>query len=354
MRPRIAARGVILAVGLALLAGPGAGAAGAATTVGQLFLPNATNCMPKTFIQTGVQGGNPYRVPSAGVITSWSFEHNNAIVPGLKLKVARPANVLLGDPSTQVGLMIVGESLAGAQTPDAVNTYPTRISVQAGDLLGIYAGGGGCGLTPSEGGDTYATNSSDEPLNGTDVYTKNVNGRFPVAASVEPDADQDGFGDQTQDGCPANHDIQGPCPVAPDTIAPSIPSLALGSKTFRAAAKGGSVARKARPVGTKVSYKLSEAASAKFTVERALKGRKKGKKCVAPNSHNRHAKRCARYRRLKGSFTRASTAGANSFRFTGRLRGKKLSPGRYRLVMVATDAAGNKSKPKRAFRIVRR
>jgi len=59
--------------------------------------------------------------------------------------------------------------------------------------------------------------------------------------------------------------------------------------------------------------------------------------------------------RLKGSFSRASTAGLNSFRFTGRLRGKKLRPGRYRLVMVATDAAKNKSKPRRAkFRVVLR
>ena len=142
---------------------------------------------------------------------------------------------------------------------------------------------------------------------------------------------------------------------APDIVKPKVLKLAFASKTFRAAAKGGSVARKARPVGTKVSYRLSEAASARFTVERAVKGRRKGKKCVAPNSHNRHAKRCTRYKRLKGSFTLSGTAGPNSFRFTGRLRGKKLSPGRYRLVMVATDAAGNKSKPKRAgFRIVRR
>ncbi len=103
-----------------------------------------------------------------------------------------------------------------------------------------------------------------------------------------------------------------------------------------------------------MSYELSEAASANFTVERAAKGRKKGKKCVAPNSHNRHKKSCTRYKRVKGSFSRSGKAGTNSFHFTGRLRGKKLSPGRYRLVMVATDAAGNKSKPKRAkFRIVR-
>jgi hypothetical protein len=104
-----------------------------------------------------------------------------------------------------------------------------------------------------------------------------------------------------------------------------------------------------------VSYRLSEPGRAKFTVERAAKGRKKGHGCVRPTRKNRTAKRCTRYVKLKGSFSRVSKAGLNSFRFTGRLRGRKLRPGRYRLVMVATDAAKNKSKPTRAkFRIVLR
>ena len=47
--------------------------------------------------------------------------------------------------------------------------------------------------------------------------------------------------------------------------------------------------------------------------------------------------------------------GQNKFRFTGRLNGKRLEAGRYRLVGSATDAAGNRSKRKRRkFRIVRR
>jgi hypothetical protein len=141
---------------------------------------------------------------------------------------------------------------------------------------------------------------------------------------------------------------------AQDEIAPSVLSFGFSHSTFRAARKGGSVGSRA-PVGTGVRYRLSEAATARFTVQRANRGRRKGKKCVAPNRGNRHRRRCTRYRRLKGSFSRAGSAGLNSFRFTGRLRRRKLRPGRYRLVMVATDAAGNKSKPKRAkFRVVRR
>jgi hypothetical protein len=125
--------------------------------------------------------------------------------------------------------------------------------------------------------------------------------------------------------------------ATPDVIAPVITTIALSRSRFAAFSGGGSIARKA-PRGTKVSYRLSELAKAKLRIERAFK---KGKR--------------TRYRLLKGSFTHSGKAGLNRFRFTGRLRGKKLRPGRYRLVLVATDAAGNSSKARRMkFRIVAR
>jgi hypothetical protein len=34
-----------------------------------------------------------------------------------------------------------------------------------------------------------------------------------VSAVLEPDADGDGFGDETQDQCPTNATTQGPCPT---------------------------------------------------------------------------------------------------------------------------------------------
>jgi hypothetical protein len=46
---------------------------------------------------------------------------------------------------------------------------------------------------------------------------------------------------------------------------------------------------------------------------------------------------------MRGSFTYRALRGANGFRFTGRLTGKGLRPGKYRLVARATDSAGNVS-----------
>jgi hypothetical protein len=146
-----------------------------------------------------------------------------------------------------------------------------------------------------------------------------------------------------------------PCCTPPaDRTAPVLEgALALGSRRFAAAPSGPSIARAA--VGTTVSYRLSEAASVTFTVERSAPGRKVGRRCVKPSRRNRSRPRCTRYVRLRGSFSHRGQAGRNSFKFTGRLAGRKLRPGSYRLVAVARDAAGNASAAKRvSFRIVRR
>jgi hypothetical protein len=123
----------------------------------------------------------------------------------------------------------------------------------------------------------------------------------------------------------------GPTPVAgPDSIRPVLSATSLSRAVFRAAPRGPSVSAVA--VGTQVRYKLSEAATAHFRVQRLKSGRYVG---------------------LRGGFTHAGKAGANRFKFTGRLGGRRLKPARYRLVQVAVDATGNKSATKRVrFRIV--
>ncbi|HEY7629386.1 MAG TPA: choice-of-anchor Q domain-containing protein [Thermoleophilaceae bacterium] len=149
-----------------------------------------------------------------------------------------------------------------------------------------------------------------------------------------------------------------PPPVTPpDQTAPVLQSFALSNTTFAAAGRGGSIAARKRRalVGTRVSYGLSEAATVTFTVQRARPGRRSGKRCGKPTRRNRAKKRCTRWVGVRGSFQHQGAVGANQFRFTGRLRNRKLAPARYRLVSVPTDAAGNKGKrTTRKFRIVRR
>ena len=60
-----------------------------------------------------------------------------------------------------------------------------------------------------------------------------------------------------------------------------------------------------------------------------------------------------RYKKLKGSFTLNGATGANHFRFSGRLRNRKLKPGRYRLVATPVVPGEQVVAAKAAFRIVR-
>jgi PKD domain len=128
--------------------------------------------------------------------------------------------------------------------------------------------------------------------------------------------------------------------------APRARRLDVRPHAFRAAAAGASIApalpgarsRIGRSVGATVRYRLSEPAKIRFTVQRGVR---------------RH--RRMRFVTLRGAFVHAGSRQSNRFHFTGRLGGRKLRPGTYRLVGVPTDASGNRGKSVRAqFRIVDR
>lgn len=96
----------------------------APVAVGQLFAPNDLYCYPggETDLVTGVAAGASYTVPVDGAITSWSYQDGSGTVPGLKVKVARA----MGGGTYQ----IVGESTAGTQTANSVNTFTANIPVR--------------------------------------------------------------------------------------------------------------------------------------------------------------------------------------------------------------------------------
>ena len=138
-------------------------------------------------------------------MTSWSYQLGNAAITGLRLEIA--------DPGSAGSHTIVGQAAAGSQTPGAVNSYPARIPVKAGDIIGIFGGGGGnCLLGTGMGGDAIDYHAGDLSPGASAMFTQLTGNRLPVKATVEADADHDGFGDETQDQCPG---VPGPvngCP----------------------------------------------------------------------------------------------------------------------------------------------
>jgi hypothetical protein len=132
---------------------------------------------------------------------------------------------------------------------------------------------------------------------------------------------------------------------------PVLSGLRLSRKRFRPAKSGGSVAAVKRR--TTVTYSLNAAARVIFRVQRRSSGRRVGGKCVRVTPGNRTRKTCTRFVARKGSFGVDSLAGPNRFRFTGRLRSRKLRPGRHRLVARPQNGAGRGAVAHAAFRIVR-
>lgn len=132
-------------------------------------------------------------------------------------------------------------------------------------------------------------------------------------------------------------------------VVPEIQSLTITPRAFRAPGGGGAVAsakKKAKaPVGATVGYALSAAASVEFAVERKLVGRKSGKKCVKKTKANKGRKKCPLFKPVKGGISNPGAAGQNSFEFSGKIAGKALAPGTYRLtgrVGVSARSAGFK------------
>ncbi len=129
-----------------------------------------------------------------------------------------------------------------------------------------------------------------------------------------------------------------------DAIRPVIRGFRASPRRISTAAEaaGAALARKVR-----FRFRLSEAARVRIRIERALEGRRKGRRCVAPGKARKGAQRCTRWRAVV-VLRRRGKAGSNSVRFSGKVRGRTLQGGRYRALATATDAVGNSSRPRRA------
>ena len=113
--------------------------------------------------------------------------------------------------------------------------------------------------------------------------------------------------------------------------------LRIHPQTFAAARHGPSVSR---ATGATVSFRLSRAASVRFTIIRKLSGRRVGGRCVAVSAHNRRHRVCSRLVSVHGSFRFSGVTGSNRLHFSGRISRHRLAPGAY--VLVATPFTGTR------------
>ncbi len=189
----------------------GASSATAATEVGS-DCQGTNPAVGYTFVQLKkVSGSPPIAAPSGGVVTKWKVNSGFPTPVGQKLQILRATG---GANQFQV----VAESTPGTVS-QGLNSFDTRLPIQAGDRPAVAGATGGAGPAP-----LYCATGNPEDEMGalTPVATLGSTNTFPpapglvaaISAVVEPDADGDGFGDETQDQCPQSASLQTPCPVA--------------------------------------------------------------------------------------------------------------------------------------------
>ena len=181
--------------------------AGAATQLGETFAPPAGFCDPGFTNITAASPGSSYAVPSAGVITAWSYQAD-ATPPSVAFKVARNDG---GGSFT-----ILADSGLQTPAPGALHTAQARIPVSGGELIGIFTSNAECG----RGAAGYSTfyRPSNSAASSMLAYSGPASYQLDVSALLEPDADNDGFGDETQDQCPTDPASQGDCAPPETTI----------------------------------------------------------------------------------------------------------------------------------------
>lgn len=199
-----------------------AGSADAATEIGKVVIDPTPNngCMFCATAQLTVNPSATYAMPTDGVLTSWRF-HANGQAGTAHLRVYRPAAT-------------PGEFELVAKTPDrpfALDeeaTVPTRVPVKADDRIGVgVAGPAGVVLT-SDYNDHTGGFDFFAPIGSVASTSPTGGHRVNIAATLEPDADKDGFGDESQDGCPGDPASQATC-TAPPAVDSSAPILALAA-----------------------------------------------------------------------------------------------------------------------------
>jgi hypothetical protein len=171
-----------------------------------------------------------------------------------------------------------------------------------------------------------------------------VTGHESLTVADVPGCESDDPGDPGGGGAPPDGGPVAQRPPA-DPVRPAAPrltALSLSPRRFKAVG---------RPHGTRIKYSLTGAAKVRLRFERGTVGRRRAGSCRKATRRLRAKPRCTRWVAV-GQLRRNGRRGENSIAFSGRLGGRILKPGRYR---VAATVVGDGSLRliRRSFRVVR-
>jgi len=185
-----------------------------AVTLGRVAPSAATACIDDYLWLQGFNDPDKtgYQVPFAGVITSVSSWANSN--PNAKIQA-----VFVTATSTLTTYAVSQRSPVFTLAPDQLNSFPVRIPVAARALLALRTVSG---QPRCEGPGGSVDQDFLGSLDGTATTWTSVGSHLHVIVNIsavwEPDEDGDGYGDVSQDRCPALAAVHDPCPAPVVTV----------------------------------------------------------------------------------------------------------------------------------------
>jgi hypothetical protein len=308
--------------------GGGGGAGGGFSLVG-----SAPNQMLANGGGGGGGGGSSGVVPGAvGVSAASLLATAQGAQPSVTFTWTPPPPAVATGPAS--ALTATTAVLGGSVNPNAwqVTSCAFDISPAASGVSAIP-----CAQQLGAGGTPLPASATATGLAPSTTYTVTL-----VAASVQG----------TGSGSPVTFTTlsstgsapAGSTPASGSGSGPVVSALELSPTRFRRGTRAATLATHARkriPVGTTISFTLSQAATVELTFQRAQPGRSSSGRCLAPSPKRRHGHRCTRYTAVPASVPITAPAGSDRVSFDGVLAGgATLAPGSYRLLLSASDATG--------------
>jgi Thrombospondin type 3 repeat len=175
-------------------------------------------------VVVGADDGSSATAPSSGVLVSYSVRLGTAHMGRVRL-MHDPGGTPQSSGTESVTLSGTGNTVS-VPGDGASHSYLTRLPITQGDLIGFEVQGTGSQAAAlfraDYGGSASAnrrlrwyggvpdgvSNPSEAQISSSSVYRLQA----PVQGVIEPDADGDGFGDQSQDQCLAQAGSSNGCP----------------------------------------------------------------------------------------------------------------------------------------------
>lgn len=249
-------------------------AADAAVRIGpDVTVPSPPNTPPAACVSTCVAvafsapAGVVLDAPGDGVVTAVEYRggYTTTRVRVFRTDGASATFVRSGQERTSTGAPI--------------RSFAERLPIRAGERIALESPAGADAAFFLAG--SVGRIATPIPADDTTVSPVAVGPYLPmVSAVIEPDADRDGYGDETQDRCPNDPAVQAACPVEPVVVEVErpVPTVTPGptvTQTIVAAAPAQPgpvagapvVARNRRTVSVPVSCPATRAAPCRGTVE---------------------------------------------------------------------------------------